>query len=481
MTITGAMNNALTGLAAASRGASIVSNNLSNAMTEGYARRELELSARTGGGGVLVSGEIRVINQTLLTDRRGADADLARGQAQIDFLSAVQRVIGEPGSKTSLSDLVTGVESAFVSAAAQPQSGSILEQAVSKLNQLVDRLAETSATIQLERGQADAEIATTVSQLNTNLERVEQLNEDIKRAVLRGETGGGLLDERQRVIDSISEIVPVRTVDRGNGVLALMSPGGVLLDGPAPTIGFSPANVVIPHLTLGGGTLSGLTINGAPVDLARERHLLSGGKLEGLFAVRDTLGPAMQERLDGFARDLVERFEAPGVDPTLTPGSAGLLSDAGAAFNPAQETGLAERLQVNALVDPAQGGQAWRLRDGLGAAVPGDSGDAAGLHRLTDALSGLRSPVSGGFPPGVQTAVGLASEILTSVGTVRAIAEGDAAHAMARATSLNDRLAENGVDSDAEMQRLLLIEQAYSANARVISAAQAMLDTLMGI
>jgi len=40
---------------------------------------------------------------------------------------------------------------------------------------------------------------------------------------------------------------------------------------------------------------------------------------------------------------------------------------------------------------------------------------------------------------------------------------------------------ERGVDTDAEMERLLLIEQAYAANARVVQAAEDMLDQLLRI
>jgi len=38
-----------------------------------------------------------------------------------------------------------------------------------------------------------------------------------------------------------------------------------------------------------------------------------------------------------------------------------------------------------------------------------------------------------------------------------------------------------GVDTDAEMQSLLLIEQSYAANARVIQTVSDMLDILMQI
>lgn len=39
----------------------------------------------------------------------------------------------------------------------------------------------------------------------------------------------------------------------------------------------------------------------------------------------------------------------------------------------------------------------------------------------------------------------------------------------------------DGVDSDAEMQKLLQYEQAYAANARVIQAVNDMMDQLLRI
>lgn len=59
MSISSSLNSALSGLNAASRAAGTVSANIANAMTEGYGRRELDLSARTLGGrgaGVAVTG-----------------------------------------------------------------------------------------------------------------------------------------------------------------------------------------------------------------------------------------------------------------------------------------------------------------------------------------------------------------------------------------------------------------------------------------
>jgi flagellar hook-associated protein 1 FlgK len=482
MTIMGAMNTAISGLAAASRGAAVVSNNLANALTEGYGRRELDLAARAGGGGgVVIVGETRFTNTVLLTDRRSADGTFARQGVAASFFEQVQTVMGEPGSGRSLDDLVTAVETGLLAASAQPQSVMRMEQVVDDLSRLTGRLAEIGGAIQTERARADAAIGDAVGRLNADLARLETLNEDIRRDVLRGGNGGALLDEREALIDRVAELVPVREMDRGNGVVALISEGGILMDGPAPRIGFDVTPVVTEFQTYDGGHLSGMTINGEPVDLDRGRHMLSGGEISGLLAVRDVEGPAAMARLDAFARDLIERVGSAGVDPTVSAGAPGLLTDAGAAFDLADETGLSRRIAVNGLVDPALGGAGWRLRDGLGATTPGDAGNTALLQRLGAALGEYGAAASIHAPEGRFTAAGLAAAIYSKLGVERVATETDMAQAAASASAISRSLEDRTVDSDAEMQRLLLIEQAYAANARVISAARQMLDRLMEI
>jgi flagellar hook-associated protein 1 FlgK len=482
MTIMGAMNTAISGLAAASRGAAVVSNNLANALTDGYGRRELDLAARAGGGGgVVVVGETRFTDTVILTDRRSADAAYARHGAAAAFFEQVQSVMGEPGSGRSLDDLVTEVETGLLAAAAQPQSELRMEQVVDGLSRLTGRIADVGEAIQTERGRADAALVDAVGRLNDDLARLETLNEDIRRDVLRGGNGGALLDEREALIDRVAELVPVREVDRGNGVVALMSPGGILMDGPAPTIGFAGTPFVTEFLSIEAGHLSGLTFNDTPVAIGRDRHILSGGEISGLLAVRDVEGPAAMARLDAFARDLVDRFAKPGVDPTRAVGDPGVLTDAGASLDPANEKGVSRRMSVNALVDPGAGGSALRLRDGLGAAGPGDPGNTDLLQRLGAALSAADVAMSPDAPEGRFTAAGLGAAMYSMLGVARVATEADMAQAGARIASLEGSLEGMAVDSDAEMQRLLLIEQAYAANARVVSAARQMLDQLMEI
>jgi flagellar hook-associated protein 1 FlgK len=230
-------------------------------------------------------------------------------------------------------------------------------------------------------------------------------------------------------------------------------------------------------MTIGSGALSGFTINGMPVP-SGDAGVLGGGTLGAAVAIRDDLAPRAQAQFDALARDLIERFETPTVDPTLAPGQPGLFTDGGQVLDPLLEEGLAGRIRLNALVDPARGGQLWHLRDGLGAAASGNVGNAALLNALGTALSDPRTPSSGSFI-GARSAAGLASDVLSGIASARQQEEFRQSYTVARQGALTELQLSDGVDTDAEMQQLLLVEQAFAANARVIQTVDELIQQLI--
>lgn len=485
MSISGTLTTALSGLTAASRSAEVVSNNISNALTEGYGRREIHLSSRVLGGfgtGVRVDGVVRHSDPLIIGNRRLAEATLGQVGVESGFLNQIESAIGTPDQPGSLTARLADLESRLIEAASRPDSASRQEAAVFAARDVAGTLNSLSDRVQTERTNADAAIAEAVGTLNATLQQIATLNGQIVRYNGASQDSGALVDQRQQLIDSIADLIPLREVPRENGSVALFTTGGAtLLDLKAADIEFSQAGGVTAHTTLAGGGLSGLTINGQPVSTDPNSGPIAGGKLAGLFDLRDRMGPEMQTRLDGFARDLIERFEDPVLDATLVAGDPGLFTDAGNALNVADELGLSARIAVNAAVDPSQGGEVWRLRDGLGAAAPGDPGNAALLGALNDALTTNRVPATGGFSGVPRSSGGLAADLLSSVSVAAARADATVAFNQAQTDTLTALELQGGVDTDAEMQRLLLIEQAFAANARVVATVDELIQTLLGL
>jgi flagellar hook-associated protein 1 FlgK len=484
MTISSALNNAMTGLRAAGRATQVVSSNLSNALTEGYGVRSLELSSQsTGGlGGVRIDGISRNVDPVLVTERQMASGAYANHKTTLDFMTELDRLIGTPDQAGALTQQISGFESNLIAAASRPDAPDRLAAAVSSARDMTSKFNVISSGIQEQRTRADQSIGDQVSRLNTALSELQTLNGQITKAQIKGADDAAFRDYRQGLVDEISTIVPVKTIDRANGAIALFTSGGaILLDGKAAEVGFTPVNLVGAGMSLDAGSLSGLTVNGIDVRTDPDNGALRGGSLSAQFEIRDQMAPQAQEQLDAVARDLIERFEA--LAPTTSTSAAlpGLFTDNGNNFDVLNEIGLSGRLTVNQLVDPNQGGDTWKLRDGLSATTPGDVGNSAILHSLKDVMSDARQPASGDFGTGVLSAVNLSSTMISMFAADRTNNEQHLSFASVQFDELTQQVLANGVDSDAELQRLILIEQAYAANARMIQTVDEMMQTLLGI
>lgn len=481
MTISSALSNAMTGLRAAGRTSEVISSNIANAMTPGYGVRNLSLSSAQLGG-VAIDGVMRNVNPGLISDMRLANAEFSNAKDINSFLTRIENELGTPDEPDSLSARLADFENSLVLASSRPDAPERLALITDAARDLATDIATTSDTIQMARSDADRTIGLRINQLNSSLENVQEINSKITRTISSGGDPSALLDARQAIVDELSAIVPVRQIQRPNGQIALYSTGGaILLDGGVAEIEFSTVNQVTPFMTLDNGFLSGITINGYEVRTDNQRGALAGGSLSAQFEIRDELGTSAQSQIDAFARDLVERFQDPSVDPTLSPTDAGLFTDSGAFFDPVAETGLSSRLTLNAAVDDRQGGDPWRLRDGMNAAAPSDVGDARILQSLSDALSAKRTPLSGEFGVGAFSAINLTSTLTSQIGAKRFQADQVLSFASAQFDELTQQVLAQGVDTDEELQRLLVVERTYAANARMIEAADEMMQSILRI
>ncbi|PRY19853.1 flagellar hook-associated protein 1 FlgK [Aliiruegeria haliotis] len=485
MTLTSSLSIAMSGLTAASRAAEVVSANVANAMTPGYARREIALSSQSVGdvgAGVQVDGVTRIVNERALADQRNARASLSNNSALADAWLAVEKSVGLPTEPGSLADHLNALEASLIQAASRPDEVSRLDEVALKAVGLTDKINAISDDFQQMRMDADADIAMMVESLNAKLSQVETLNWQIFRAGNSGQDASGLQDQRQTLVGEIAEFVPVTQVPRDGGQIALFTPGGaVLLDGPAAEFEFSASSMITAEMSLGGGTLSGLVLNGHSLAVGSAYDPIAGGTLAAAFSIRDEIATEPQSSLDAFARDLIERFQDSGLDPTLSTGSAGVFTDGGVRFTGPDDTGLSSDISVNDLVHPEAIAENWRLRSGLASVSAGEVGDATLLTAMAERL-GEASVVSSGPSMGLsRSTFSLASDFLSIVSTKSQLAIDQQAFDASRLQVLEYEASQDGVDTDDEMQKLLLVEQSYAANARVIQTLDELMQQILQI
>jgi flagellar hook-associated protein 1 FlgK len=491
------------GLRAFQRQSDIVAHNIANAQTEGFVRKESPLIPNVVAGrgqGVYSSQVRRAVDEFLQRDERRETALGSFHDTRADSLDMYVQTLGKPEDERSVSSRMSVLQTAFQRLANTPESASLQRETLLAAQNLATSFRDSSQMIRQLREDADAGIAREVADVNSALQQVEKLTRDIGMRMASGDDFSEVEDARDRLMDSINDKLPIRVIRRPPGdVVILTQQGTTLMDGHARRIEFRQTTQIDPTLTYvaPGGTpgtgyisgLSGLTVDGRDITpKLNDPQAIRTGSIAGRFNLRDTTLVKMQYQLDEVASALADRMQAS--DASLGVGVAGLFTDNGARHDRAVAAsipGLANRIQVNTAVDPDNGGYLWRLRDGVGTApvgVPPASPNAPGYDVQARAfVAAFTNQVT--FPASTDLASPMrltdaAREVVSLHHLERTRAVRNKEDQEKLADSLRTaRESSEGVNVDEELQKIMVIEKTYAANAQVIQAATDMLDILL--
>lgn len=487
MSISHALQNAYTGLNVTGRQAEVTANNIANANTVGFQRREAELEAQVlsgRGAGVRVSSVERAVSPQITADRRRAEADYGEQKALTDAAATIFRMVGDVDDVNGLFQKYANFEDALEEMANSPESTLARNATLLSAQDVAEAFNDLNTRISDLRYDADRAIQREVDQVNAAIEEVHDLNMRIVRDSAVGADSTEFEAQRDRLIDQIAEIVPIETLPQNDGRIFLASStGAALLTTQPQKFEFSTAPTIDPTMNLRAGApgaLSGLTLNGADVTPDETGvQTIATGSLRGHFEVRDRIALDLQTQVDALAGDLIARFEAAEPTGTIPVGESGLFTDNQLANSGAP--GLAGRLQVNDGVIPP-GGSLDGLAQGIYATGAVVSGDNTHEIRLYEAMTTAQGA------PGASGVTGShsAAELIAQYGSIKA---GESLSADTRLTAKSAQISTfaaaevsaTGVDLDYELQNLTLIQNSYAANARVLQVVDQMLQTLLEI
>ncbi len=477
MSISSAIHSAVSGLNLNALRAEVTSHNIANSLTEEYGRREVSQSS--GPSGVKVDDVIRHETPILTADRRSAGAETGFFERSLDTLERLEAVIGTPSTQAGLASKLTAFENALVAAGNAPSQPASLAAIDSAVSDVLSAFHQGTRSIQGLRQEADAAIAQDITALNSGLSQIEKLNGDIGRARAVGAPDASLIDARQAVIDQLSKIVSLKEIPRGNGTVALISSSGlVLLDGSFSPLSFEATPTIVAEMTYATDGLSGIVRSEQNIGDETGFGRLTGGTLEASFNLRDHSLTKAQDGLDRIAFDLATRLSDPLVDPSGGAADPGILTDGGAIVEATNILGFAERIELNALADPVEGGELSRWRDGIGSVSMGPIGNAEQLFRFHEALARPQADSINNTP---MTLIARAADLSASLSSERFATEQDLGFSTARLEGLRSAEQAHGVDSDQELQILMQIERSYAANAKVLQAVNAMMQKILEI
>jgi flagellar hook-associated protein 1 FlgK len=317
MGLTTSLTNAVSGLRTNQDSLDIVSRNIANSGTPGYHKQSLNIvDYNTQSSSYARSiGTNRAFNSSLQSYYTRQVSDTSNSTIQASYLDRLQGFLGKPGSTGSLDTIFGNLKNALQGIATSPDDYTSRSQAVAAAQTMAETLNRLSSTIQGMRQETEGQIAADVHNLNGMLSSLSEVNNRMLDLGMTDGARAALLDQRDRLVSSVAELIDVRADYRGDGTVSLMTRSGVgLLDNGVSTFKFesagnlSPNSVFDPDPTqtkVGKMTLT--TPSGLTIDLVSQ-GVVQGGELGGLLTLRDKTLVEAQEQLDEIASGLAQAF-----------------------------------------------------------------------------------------------------------------------------------------------------------------------------
>jgi len=305
--LTLALDTARSGLLTNQAALDVIANNVSNANTEGYTRKDPKFESRTlagVGAGVELSQISRQVDEGLRRTIREELGALNAMDAQGTYFSRLQDLFGQPEDNSSLSHILAEFSGATQSLAVNPQDALAQREFVQRGQEVSIKFNQMSGSIQDLRLEADQRIGQAVDEINALLTTIAETNNDISRNEAVGLDTNDLRDKRDLALERLSGLMDIRTYTGGNGeIVVLTADGHTLAGNQATPLTHVSAAAMDAGATHEGGQIGGIYMGSADAENDITNSLRSG-EVYGLIQMRDSILPDLQSQIDELGAEL---------------------------------------------------------------------------------------------------------------------------------------------------------------------------------
>ncbi|PNR97994.1 flagellar hook-associated protein FlgK [Petrotoga olearia] len=330
MTLNGLLNTGLLGVYTNKIAMSVVAHNISNSNTHGFSRQTpvivttnpINLTTIGSGGAALsfgtgstVSDIQRVRDEFLDLQFRGTSSRLNYWENIYSNVHYIEQLFGEPG-ETGLRNIYDSYWASIEELKTDPSNEAAKTQVVSRAEELVNTMKDINYRLEELKSDINSEIKIRIDEINSYLKRIADLNQKILTSSSISSSPNDLLDERDRLLDRLSELSNIRITNHSNGQISLSIGDKVVLNGSSYQ--------EIKSLTIAG------TNNEYYAYVGNNLLTFNDGKMSALFELRDEIIPSYQQQLDEFGLYLVDTTNLiykEGWDSTGTITGANFFSD----------------------------------------------------------------------------------------------------------------------------------------------------------
>ncbi len=318
------LSTGVSGLLAFQQALDVTSNNIANAATPGYSVENIELTPAPGqdtaggyvGSGVEVEGITRSYNELLAAQVRSSESSYSSYNTLATQAGQIDDMLSD--SNTGLTATLTNFIDALQTLSTSPSSTASRQALLSQAQALVQQINSYSSQISTYGSQLEQQIGSDVTEVNSLASNIATLNTQIAGDLAGGQTPNELEDQRDNLINELSQYVTVNTSTESDGSMDVYIGSGQAL----VTGGTAQQLTTIPNQYNPSEYDIGVTSAGGTTDVTSE---ISGGDLGGLLAARTQVLDPAQNALGlisvGLA-SIMNQQQASGMDLTGSQGQA---------------------------------------------------------------------------------------------------------------------------------------------------------------
>lgn len=443
-----------------------VSHNIANKSTEGYSRQRVDIvtndpvsSGRLRiGMGARATQVSRVNNPWLEKQIQRESTNLGMTESKADSLARVEQVYNEQNNK-GLNQFLTDFFNSFRELSNTPESlasRTMVKEAAQSLVQDFRRVNGQLKDVQLD---LDGQVKTTVEEINQITKELATLNEKIQLVEVQNVPANDERDRRDLLLKKLGEKIDISWAEGRDGMVSVTAGNTAIL-----VSGLSSRNIEASYTgerdrvelfyrASDSGSLFNIT------------NQIKGGRLGGALDVRDNLIEEHLSTIDNMAYTVATEVNKAHIEGFDKYGKNGILF-----FEmPEEVKGASETLSLNESVKLDSGKIAAAARN-----------DSPGDNTIANIISSLQYKRV--MDEGSSTLDDFYNAQVGQIGTIaqRAMKTNE------NQKNVLDQLGQiresiSGVSLDEEAAKMIEMQKAYDASARLIRTADEMFDTVLNL
>ncbi|WP_298017645.1 flagellar hook-associated protein FlgK [uncultured Castellaniella sp.] len=318
------------GLLVAQNRLATAGHNINNAATAGYNRQTVlsQTAGATPTSGGWIGRGVQAVSVQRSYDNflyNQLSSSITRGAALKTYGDQVSQINNLVADRTvGISPNIQKFFDGLDAVATSPADVAARQELLGRANSLSSQIRDANAFLDSQRQNVNTQIETTVTQVNSYLDRIQDLNRQITtaKATNPGQPPNDLLDQRDQLAADLGQLVDIKVYEQDDRFNITIGNGQTVLGGDS--VYYLQANPSAADPSRLAVNFTVTDASGAPRPVEMKDSMITGGKLGGLLTFRSDVLDSAQNELGRLALGIsisINQQHTQGYDPSGAQGT----------------------------------------------------------------------------------------------------------------------------------------------------------------